>query len=193
MRVTFIGHSGFLVETATAYFLFDYFHGGIPSLDRDKPLVVFASHKHRDHYNPEIFNLFEDYPWVRFVLDKDCGIKWKIREWADRGMDLTVKLIRVRKNQKYDLVMPGDKRLQITTYRSTDAGVAYLLEGQRIYHAGDLGHWIWEDRSEEYNRRMAERYRSEMAKMKGLSVDVAFVPLDPRLLGETPVGLEVFL
>ncbi len=40
---------------------------------------------------------------------------------------------------------------------------------------------------------MAERYRSEMAKMKGLSVDVAFVPLDPRLLGETPVGLEVFL
>ena len=132
---------------------------------------------------------------MRFVLDKDCGIKWKIREWADRGMDLTVKLIRVRKNQKYDLVMPGDKRLQITTYRSTDAGVAYLLEweGQRIYHAGDLGHWIWEDRSEEYNRRMAERYRSEMAKMKGLSVDVAFVPLDPRLLGETPVGLEVFL
>lgn len=195
MRVTFIGHSGFLVETATAYFLFDYFHGGIPALDRDKPLVVFASHKHRDHYNPEIFNLFEDYPWVRFVLDKDCGIKWKIREWTDRGMDLTVKLIRVRKNQKYDLVMPGDKRLQITTYRSTDAGVAYLLEweGQRIYHAGDLGHWIWEDRSEEYNRRMAERYRSEMAKMKGLSVDVAFVPLDPRLLGETPVGLEVFL
>ena len=68
MRVTFIGHSGFLVETATAYFLFDYFHGGIPALDRDKPLVVFASHKHRDHYNPEIFNLFEDYPWVRFVL-----------------------------------------------------------------------------------------------------------------------------
>ena len=183
MRVTFIGHSGFLVETATAYFLFDYFHGGIPALDRDKPLVVFASHKHQDHYNPEIFNLFEDYPWVRFVLDKDCGIKWKIREWTDRGMDLTVKLIRVRKNQKYDLVMPGDKRLQITTYRSTDAGVAYLLEweGQRIYHAGDLGHWIWEDRSEEYNRRMAERYRSEMAKMKGLSVDVAFVPLDPRL------------
>ena len=108
MRVTFIGHSGFLVETATAYFLFDYFHGGIPALDRDKPLVVFASHKHRDHYNPEIFNLFEDYPWVCFVLDKDCGIKWKIREWMDRGMDLTVKLIRVRKNQKYDLVMPGE-------------------------------------------------------------------------------------
>lgn len=40
---------------------------------------------------------------------------------------------------------------------------------------------------------MAERYRCEMAKMKGMSVDVAFVPLDPRLLTDTPVSLEIFL
>ena len=195
MNVTFIEHSGFLVETASSYFLFDYFKGEIPVLDQEKPLVVFVSHNHRDHYNPMVFDYLEDHPWVHYVLDKDCGIKWKIRECADRGIDLTAKLTRVRKNQSYELAMPEGKSLHITTYRSTDAGVAYLLEydGLRIYHAGDLSHWIWEDKPEEYNQRMAERYRLEMAKMKGLSVNLAFVPLDPRLLTDTPVGLEVFL
>lgn len=195
MKVTFIEHSGFLVETASSYFLFDYYKGDIPVLDQTKPLVVFVSHNHRDHYNPVIFNYFEDYPWVHYVLDKDCGIKWKIRECADRGIDLAAKLTRVRKNQRYELQLPESGFLDITTYRSTDAGVAYLLEynGLRFYHAGDLSHWIWEDKPEEYNQRMAERYRLEMAKMKGLSVDLAFVPLDPRLLTDTPTGLEVFL
>lgn len=195
MKVTFIGHSGFLVETASSYFLFDYFKGDIPVLDKGKPLVAFVSHNHRDHYNPVIYDLFRDHPWVHYVLDKDCGIKWKIRECAAQGSDLAAKLTRVRKNQEYELVMPEGKSLHITTYRSTDAGVAYLLNyaGLSIYHAGDLGHWIWEDKPEEYNHRMAERYRCEMAKMKGMSVDVAFVPLDPRLLTDTPVSLEVFL
>lgn len=195
MRVTFIEHSGFLVETASSYFLFDYFKGDIPVLDQTKPLVVFVSHNHRDHYNPVIFDYLEDHPWVHYVLDKDCGIKWKIRECAERGIDLETRLTRVRKNREYDLVMPGGKNLHITTYRSTDAGVAYFLEydSVRIYHAGDLGHWVWEEKSEEFNQRMAEAYRREMAKMKGLSADVAFVPLDPRLLGDTPVGLEIFL
>lgn len=195
MRVTFIKHSGFLVETAFSYFLFDYYKGAVPVLDRTKPLVVFVSHNHRDHYNPVVFDLFEDYPWVHYVLDKDCGIKWKIRECADRGIDLTARLTRVRKNQKYELTMPDGNVLYITTLRSTDAGVAYLLDqnGCRIYHAGDLSHWIWEDKPEEYNQRMAERYRREMAKLRGTSVDLAFVPLDPRLLGDTPVGLEIFL
>lgn len=195
MRVTFIEHSGFLVETASSYFLFDYFKGEIPVLDQTKPLIVFVSHNHRDHYNPVIFDLFEGHPQVQYVLDRDCGIKWKIQECESRGVDLAGKLTRVRKNQQYELAMPEGRTLHITTYRSTDAGVAYLLEyeGLRIYHAGDLSHWIWEDRPEEYNRRMAERYRREMAKLEGISVDLAFVPLDPRLLTDTPVGLEVFL
>ncbi|MBO5072199.1 MAG: MBL fold metallo-hydrolase [Eubacterium sp.] len=195
MRVTFIAHSGFLVETASAYFLFDYFKGEIPELDQKKPLVVFVSHSHRDHYNPVVFDLFETYPWVHYVLDKDCGIKWKLRECADQGTDLAAKLTRVRKNQTYELTIPDGGTLQITTLRSTDAGVAYLLDygGLRIYHAGDLSHWIWKDKPEDYNRRMAERYLREMEKLKGITVDVAFVPLDPRLLQDTPVGLEVFL
>lgn len=55
MKVTFICHSCFLVETAECYYLFDYYKGKLPSLDTEKPLLVFVSHSHQDHYNPAVF------------------------------------------------------------------------------------------------------------------------------------------
>ncbi len=45
MEVTYTGHSGFLLDTGSAYFLFDYYTGIIPDMDKDKPLVVFVSPK----------------------------------------------------------------------------------------------------------------------------------------------------
>lgn len=194
-KVTFIEHSGFLLETDSAYFLFDYIRGDIPPVNESKPLVVLVSHKHGDHYNPIIFDIFEHHPHVHYVLEKDCGIKWKIRECAGRGIALEERLTRVRKNQEYGLALPNGKALHITTYRSTDIGVAYLLDydGLAIYHAGDLNDWIWKGEAEADKERMARAYEREIAKMKGFSVDVAFVPLDPKLLTGTPVGLEIFL
>ena len=46
MKVTYIGHSGFLLETEEINFLFDYSEGEIPILEKEKPLVVFVSHSH---------------------------------------------------------------------------------------------------------------------------------------------------
>ena len=43
MKITYIHHSAFLVETESAYLLFDYFKGQIPELRSDRPLVIFAS------------------------------------------------------------------------------------------------------------------------------------------------------
>ena len=54
MQITYIYHSGFLVETAECYYLFDYYKGTLPPLKSDKPILVFASHSHGDHYNKEI-------------------------------------------------------------------------------------------------------------------------------------------
>ena len=39
LTVTYIGHSGFLIETDNTYFLFDYFNGEIPSLKSEKSIV----------------------------------------------------------------------------------------------------------------------------------------------------------
>lgn len=57
MKITYIHHSGFLVETAECYCLFDYYKGELPSLDPAKPMLVFVSHSHQDHYNPAVFAL----------------------------------------------------------------------------------------------------------------------------------------
>ena len=43
MRVTYLSHSGFLVEMDDACFLFDYYKGEIPDIDREKQLFVFVS------------------------------------------------------------------------------------------------------------------------------------------------------
>ena len=51
LTVTYIGHSGFLLETEDAYFLFDYFKGTIPELKNNKSIIVFSSHRHHDHFN----------------------------------------------------------------------------------------------------------------------------------------------
>jgi len=59
MRITYIGHSGFLVELRETLLLFDYYEGSLPQLPLEKQLYVFASHRHPDHFNPEIFSLAE--------------------------------------------------------------------------------------------------------------------------------------
>ena len=59
MKITYISHSGFLAETKSYVFLFDYFKGTIPKIPDGKKLIVCASHKHQDHFNPEIFKLAE--------------------------------------------------------------------------------------------------------------------------------------
>lgn len=57
MNVTYIFHSGFLIETDECYYIFDYWKGTLPAPDTSKPVFVFASHSHADHYNPEILAL----------------------------------------------------------------------------------------------------------------------------------------
>ena len=42
MKITYIHHSAFLVETESAYLLFDYFQGKLPEFSEEKPLYVFA-------------------------------------------------------------------------------------------------------------------------------------------------------
>ena len=59
MKVTYIFHSSFLVETEKNYLLFDYFKGDIPEMDPEKQLVVLVSHRHEDHFSPDIYKLSE--------------------------------------------------------------------------------------------------------------------------------------
>ena len=81
MQITRIFHSGFLVETAKRYFIFDYYKGELPKLNPDKPVYVFASHGHQDHYEPKVFELLKQQGIVPklAILAKDI----KEKKYAD--------------------------------------------------------------------------------------------------------------
>ena len=90
IRVTFLGHSGFLAETDSALLLFDWHKGDLPALP-PKPLLVFASHQHKDHFNPRIFALDDGTRTVHFFLGSDLVLtehrrqRWNISpETAER-------------------------------------------------------------------------------------------------------------
>ena len=62
MKVTFIQHSCYFVELSSCCLLFDYYEGSVP--ETDKPLYVFASHSHGDHFSPAVFSFPRPLPFV---------------------------------------------------------------------------------------------------------------------------------
>lgn len=184
MTARYIFHSGFLVETADCYYIFDYYQGNLPRLDTQKPAVVFASHAHRDHYNPEIFVTLKKMGMtdIYAVLSKDVP-----EEKYPGG----VEVLRVAANAVYEL--PRGERLE--TLQSTDSGVAFLLTTDEgvIYHAGDLNDWFWKGEPDGGNKQMRGRYRHEIDKLKGRKIDLAFVVLDPRQEEHYADGMLYFL
>lgn len=195
MKVTYIEHSGFLVELEDAYFLFDYYKGGIPKMNPEKDIVVFVSHKHGDHYNSAIFGLLEEYPYVTYILSHEVPVKWFIAQEEERGKDVEPYLIKVRKKLDYEFTLHNGKILKVRTVKSTDLGVAYLLSyaEQTIYHAGDLNLWLWSGETDQANENMRKAFWSSMEELRGKNVDVAFVPLDPRQGEDSFAGLLAYL
>jgi len=184
MIVYYILHSGFLVETTACYYLFDYYEGKLPQLDTQKPVVVFGSHGHPDHYNPEIFTILQNNGMkdVYAVLAKDI---------SEKKYPKGIQVLKAHPNISYDL--PHGEHLE--TLQSTDSGVAFLLTTDEgvIYHAGDLNDWTWEGESENDNKQMRGSYRHEIDKLKGRKIDIAFIPLDSRQDVHYAEGLLYFL
>ena len=185
MQVTYIHHSGFLVETDCFYYLFDYETGSLPAMDAEKPIWVLSSHSHGDHYNPKIFPLLKESGMAHITAILSDDIK------APAG----VPALSVAPGKEYQLC----EQLKLSTFRSTDLGVAFLIEdqGRLIYHAGDLNDWVWEEETEEYNREMTANYRRQISllaeKLQGREIDTAFVVLDPRQEQDYHRGLCYFL
>lgn len=185
MKITYIYHSCFLVETADCYYLFDYYKGKLPELTKEKPILVFASHRHEDHYDPEIFTMLSDRGMekVYAILPNDIPVK--------RYPQTVAEIIKIYHSQEYTL--PCDTYL--TTLLSTDRGVAFLLQCKEgtVYHAGDLNDWGMETDTEQQRKQMRGSYRAQIAKLKGRTVDAAFLPLDPRLGSTYAEGILYFL
>ena len=200
MKVTYIGHSGFLVETGIANLLFDYYKGIIPKINNDLPVLVFVSHKHSDHYNPEVFRLAKQYTNIHYFISNDVQLSEKIIE----DYQLTPEFLK----EKVTIVAPGLKRvvplsdeeddknyIVLETIKSTDQGLAFLVkvEGKRIYHAGDLNNWVWEEDTKQQFNNMSTLFKRVMEKISGREIYLAFAPLDPRQGRYYKLGLDYLL
>lgn len=167
MKVTFLAHSGFLIELENYLLLFDWWKGELPPLP-DKPLLVFASHSHEDHFSPDIFTLDNGQRNIHFLLGSD------IRSTPETA----VKYTRLSGNETA-FPLPG---VTVETLSSTDEGVAFIVsvDGQVIFHAGDLNWWHWEGEDPIWNRRMEQDFKAYAQPLSGRHIDLAMLPIDPR-------------
>lgn len=185
--VTFLGHSGFFVELERVCLLFDYWQGPLPGPVEGKGLVAFASHAHHDHFNPEIFAYGAAWERADFVLGNDIRLSAKRRAALGIGEETFHRLGPDREETF--------QQVRVRTLRSTDAGVAFLVEagGLRIYHAGDLNWWIWEEESQADNGAMTAAFQQEVAKLRDVPIDLAFLTLDGRQGGNMFLGFDYYL
>lgn len=178
MHVTFLDHSGFLVELPGLTLLFDWWKGDLPPLPSG-PLLVFASHRHPDHFDPRIFALDDGQRDVRFLLGKGIHLtdrnrkKWGLSEKAAADC-------RVLSGGESASPLPG---VTVEALPSTDEGVAFLVtaEGRTVFHAGDLNWWHWEGEDKAWSANMAADFKRYTEPLRGRCADLALLPLDPRL------------
>lgn len=200
MQVIFIHHSCFLVEVDDKVLIFDYFdgnhlkgytfHGKIPDYAPDTKIYLFASHSHQDHYDMDVLRWQQRYPNIRYIFSKDIRISPNFL--AKHGIDPKVRerVLFVHADKHYEL-----DDLKIDTLRSTDAGVAFYVDvnGVSLFHAGDLNDWKWEGAGDLINGKMRREYRREIRKLEKKPINLAFVPMDPRLEAYQFEGMDYFL
>lgn len=176
MKVEYIFHSGFTVETENYYLVFDYYKGDIDI--KNKKMIVFSTHDHADHFNPRIFNWIDKNPNITYVLSSDIGIEpsshiYSMKPYESLSLD----------------------NIDIKSYGSTDLGLSFLinLDGRSIFFSGDLNWWYWEEDSESEKLDMERAFKDEIEKLKGIQIDLAFFPVDPRLEENYYLGGEYFI
>ncbi len=138
IELTYIFHSGFALVAEECVIVFDYWmdpNGVIKRTLREntgKPVYVFASHFHEDHFNREIFRWKSEWPNTRFtyILSKDI-LKHRRAQRTDAD-------VWMGKGATWE-----DSLLKVIATGSNDSGVSWIVEveGLRIFHAGDLCNW----------------------------------------------------
>lgn len=178
MTVTFLGHSGFLVELPSVTLLFDWWKGDLPALRPGIPLYVFASHRHEDHFKPEIFALDDESRDVRFILGRDIRLNPRNLTRWNVSPGTAARCCALRGGAACTLPAAGIEALS-----STDEGAAFLVEadGLTLFYAGDLNWWHWEGEDRAWNNNMAASFKRYTEPLAGRSIDLAMLPLDPRL------------
>lgn len=171
MTLTYIFHSSFALETATALLIFDYWMDPARVVPRllsgAKRVYVFASHFHEDHFTRDILRWRSEYPSAIFtyILAKDILRHRRAQRdeadvWMGKGAEWS------------------DGYLHVVATGSNDSGVSWIVEveGRRIFHAGDLNNW--------YARFLATETPDAIIRSTEFGIDVNPLAEEKRYLGE---------
>ncbi len=176
LKVTYLFHSGYWVETDHYHLIFDYVTDNCrketclecgrlsdKQLGNGKKKVAFVSHSHCDHFDGSVFQLGED---SSYVISDDVQL-------AKKDNIIFCK--------EYDTLQVDGVLVEV--FSSTDIGVSFYVQvdGYRIFHAGDLNWWYWEGESKEEKEFAKKGFFAQLERLKGKPVDVAMFPVDPRL------------
>ena len=169
MTLTYIFHSGFVLEAERSVLVFDYWMDPCDVMARvlrsDKPLYVFASHFHEDHFNAHVFSWRRSRKDITYILSKDVLRHRR----ADRG-DADVWLA---KGGTWT-----DGNISVWAMGSTDSGVSWIveMEGRRIFHAGDLNNW--------YARFLPDAIPGQIIYSEDMGEDIDPIAHEKQYLGE---------
>ena len=191
MRVTYLYHSGVLAELENVNLLFDYYRGDLPPLPEEKPLLVFVSHKHEDHFRGDLLQLGLRYPGARFIISREVERPIRYQTGYD---SLKEKIFPVVKREKYDFEC-GTEKIIVETLRSTDLGVAFLVSAEEmsVYHAGDLNWWLSADMDKPHRDNIRKYYTEELERLRGRRIDLACLPTDGRMGEQAGLGAAYFI
>ena len=190
MKLTYIYHSGFVIEDEGCTIIIDYYRDSEDKyVQRSLPLFkgkiyVLASHWHPDHFNRQILT------WKNIRPDMVCLFSKDILEnkLASQAYAFFLK--------KGDVWQ--DEHIEVKAFGSTDVGISFLIkvEGKTVFHAGDLNNWHWDEESTVEESQVAEQdYLRELATLANetKSLDLAMFPVDCRLGKNYMRGAEQFV
>lgn len=177
MKIEYIYHSGFTVETDNYFLVFDYYKGKL-NLKENRKIIVFSSHGHGDHFNAEVLEWKKEIQNIQYVLSSDIKVE----------PDSNIHLMEPYESLKiYDV--------SIHSFGSTDIGLSFLVnvDGKNIFFAGDLNWWLWPEDTEEEKETMERDLKEEIEKIKKYNIDIGFFPVDPRLRENYSLGGKYFI
>lgn len=190
MKLTYIHHSCYLIENEEYNLLFDFWQDTIDAsageihsriLQEDKPLYIFVTHHHYDHFNPEILEWKDKYKGkIIYIISSDVGITNDFIIKMDKGLEYS------------------DNKISVKAFGSTDEGISFRIKTKDkvIFHAGDLNNWHWREECPAEESLMYENnYLKELNDLAKETqyINLAMFPIDPRLGKDYMLGAEQFI
>ena len=195
MKIYYIHHSCFIIETESSFLIFDYYKSKKYQanfdfdfkellnhiLQSNKCVYIFASHSHNDHFNDEILTWNASKKDIYYILSDDIKLYKQIYNCNF-----------VKQNEE---IFIND--LKISTFGSTDMGVSFIVnvDDKNIFYAGDLNWWKWNDDTPSEEEEMETSFKNIINDIINISlpIDIAFFPVDKRLEENFLCGGDYFI